>query len=379
MLEDYTHLADGLLALYEASFDERWFHLARSLMDRVLARFVDPDGGFFDTADDHERLVTRPKDVQDNAVPSGNAMAARVLLRLAAWTGAGEYRAAGERALRSVVPYVARYPTGFAQWLSAMDLALGPVVEVAVVGAADDPATAALVAEVRRGWHPNQVVALAADPGTSTVPLLADRVALDGRPTAYVCRGFVCRLPVTDASGAPRPAGRRRCRWLSRATGPLVHVVAVRGARVTAGPVEARPAATVVLLRPGSAGLEVLLTQRPTTMAFASDAHVFPGGRVDPDDAAPGLAGRSVRSAAERGAGAGWRPRAAGRPRRVPRRDPRAVRGGRRPPRRRRPHRRRRSRRDARPCSAARRPSRSLPTRSTCGCARTCSCPSHAG
>ena len=200
MLEDYTHLADGLLALYEASFEERWFHLARSLMDRVLARFVDPDGGFFDTADDHERLVTRPKDVQDNAVPSGNAMAARVLLRLAAWTGRGEYRAAGERALRAVVPYVARYPTGFAQWLSAMDLALGPVVEVAVVGPADDPATAALVAEVRRGWHPNQVVALAADPGITAVPLLADRVALDGRPTAYVCRGFVCRLPVTDAT-----------------------------------------------------------------------------------------------------------------------------------------------------------------------------------
>ena len=75
VLEDYTHLADGLLALYEATFDERWFTTARALMDRVLARFADPAGGFFDTADDHERLVTRPKDVQDNAVPSGNAMA----------------------------------------------------------------------------------------------------------------------------------------------------------------------------------------------------------------------------------------------------------------------------------------------------------------
>ena len=84
VLEDYTHLADGLLALYEATFDERWFTVARGLMDRVLARFADPAGGFFDTADDHERLVTRPKNVQDNAVPSGNATAARVLLRLAA-------------------------------------------------------------------------------------------------------------------------------------------------------------------------------------------------------------------------------------------------------------------------------------------------------
>jgi uncharacterized protein YyaL (SSP411 family) len=200
VLEDYTHLADGLLALYEASFGEKWFRIARALMDRVLARFADPAGGFFDTADDHERLVTRPKDVQDNAVPSGNAMAARVLLRLAAWTGEGAYRDAAEAATRSVVPFVARYATGFAQWLSAMDLALAPVVEVAIVGEPDDPATAALLGAVRRGFRPNQVVSMSPDPGTSIVPLLAERIAVDGRPTAYVCRGFVCRLPVMDAA-----------------------------------------------------------------------------------------------------------------------------------------------------------------------------------
>jgi uncharacterized protein YyaL (SSP411 family) len=200
VLEDYTHLADGLLALYEATFDERWFATVRALMDRVLARFGDPAGGFFDTGDDHERLVTRPKDVQDNAVPSGNAMAARVLLRLAAWTGVGGYRDAANRAMRPVVPFVARYPTGFAQWLGAMDLALAPVAEVAIVGAPGDPATAALLAETRRGFRPNQVVAVAADAAASAIPLLADRVAIDGRPTAYVCREFVCRLPVNDAA-----------------------------------------------------------------------------------------------------------------------------------------------------------------------------------
>jgi uncharacterized protein YyaL (SSP411 family) len=204
VLEDYTHLADGLLALYEATFDERWFTTARGLMDRVLARFTDPAGGFFDTADDHERLVTRPKDVQDNAVPSGNAMAVRVLLRLAAWTGEGAYRDAAERAMRSVVPFVGRYPTGFAQWLGAMDMALAPVVEIAIVGTADDPATAALLAEARTGYRPNQVTARSAEPATSAIPLLRDRVAIGGRPTAYVCRGLVCRLPVTD------PAALRR-------------------------------------------------------------------------------------------------------------------------------------------------------------------------
>ena len=199
VLEDYTHLADGLLALYEATFDERWFTTARGLMDRVLARFPDPAGGFFDTADDHERLVTRPKDVQDNAVPSGNAMAARVLLRLAAWTGEGVYRDAADRAMRAVVPFVGRYPTGFAQWLGAMDLAVQPIIEVAIVGSPDDPARAALLAEVRAGFRPNQVVSVAAGAAASQVPLLADRGAVDGRATAYVCRDFVCRLPVHDA------------------------------------------------------------------------------------------------------------------------------------------------------------------------------------
>jgi uncharacterized protein YyaL (SSP411 family) len=143
-------------------------------------------------------LVTRPKDVQDNAVPSGNAVAAEVLLRLHAWTGESVYRSAADRAMRMVVPYVTRYPTGFARWLSAMDLSRAAVQEVAIVGPADSPATLALLGEVRRGYRPNQVVALAAEPGASAIPLLADRAAVDGRPTAYVCRSFVCRLPATD-------------------------------------------------------------------------------------------------------------------------------------------------------------------------------------
>jgi len=207
VLEDYTHLADGFLSLYETSFEEESFEISRRMMDRVLEHFADPAGGFFDTADDHERLVTRPKDVQDNAVPSGNAMAAMVLLRLAAWTGEARYRDAADRAMRVVVPFVERYATGFAQWLSAMDLALAPVVEVAIVGGPDDAATADLLAEARKGYRPNQVVSVTADPAASHVPLLEDRVALDGRPTAYVCRSFVCRLPVTDPAALREQLG----------------------------------------------------------------------------------------------------------------------------------------------------------------------------
>ena len=215
-------LAEGLLALYEATFDERWFETARALMDRVLARFADPAGGFFDTADDHERLVTRPKDVQDNAVPSGNAMAARVLLRLAAWTGEGAYRDAAERAMRTVVPFVARYPTGFAQWLGGD----GPRARARHRGgdrraSRTTRPTAALLAEVRRGYRPNQVVSVAADPRASVVPLLA-RPRRARRTPDRVCLPRL-RLP---------PAGHRR-RWLPHAA---------RGDRMSDDEGEIRPA-----------------------------------------------------------------------------------------------------------------------------------------
>ena len=200
VLEDYTHLADGLLALYEATFDERWFTTARGLIDTVLDHFADPTGGFFDTADDHERLVTRPKDVQDNAVPSGNGMAVAVLLRLAAWTGEGRYREAAERAIEGVTSFATRYPTGFGQWLGAIDFALADVVEVAIVGDPREDATRALLEPVVAGYRPNQVLAVSADPAGSAVPLMRDRVQIGGHPTAYLCRSFACRQPVTDAA-----------------------------------------------------------------------------------------------------------------------------------------------------------------------------------
>ena len=201
VLEDYACLADGLLALYEVTFDERWFTTARDLGDAILERFADPDGGFFDTATDHERLVTRPKDAQDNATPSGGAMATFALLRLAAFTGEGRYRDAAERAIASVSPLLARYPTAFAQWLQAADLALAPVAEVAIIGDPSDAATRELLAVAQGGYTPSRVVALAPDAaaaGASAIPLLHDRTLVGGRPTAYVCRSFACRLPVTD-------------------------------------------------------------------------------------------------------------------------------------------------------------------------------------
>jgi uncharacterized protein YyaL (SSP411 family) len=198
VLEDYACLAEGLLALYEATFDEHWFRVARSLADAILERFADPAGGFFDTASDHEVLITRPKDLQDNAVPSGNAMAVTALLRLAALTGVARYRDAAERALRLVADVAPRHPTFFGQWLVALDLALAEVDEVAIVG---DPAlaeTGELLRVVGSGFRPHQVVALSAEPSTSAIELLEDRLLVGGHSTAYVCHGFACLLPVTN-------------------------------------------------------------------------------------------------------------------------------------------------------------------------------------
>ena len=198
ILEDHACLAEGLLALYAATFDERWFVAARGLADTILIGFGDPAGGFFDTSDVHETLITRPKDLQDNAVPSGNAMATTVLLRLADLTGHGAYRSAAERAIGLVGGIVGRHPAAFAQWLVALDSALADVIEVAVVGDPADAVTRRLLGPLRSGFHPHVAVACAPDPEASVVELLGSRFKLDGRPTAFVCRDFACRQPVVE-------------------------------------------------------------------------------------------------------------------------------------------------------------------------------------
>jgi uncharacterized protein YyaL (SSP411 family) len=197
-LEDHACLADGLLALHDATANERWFSAARALADTILGHFPDPAGGFFDTADDAEQLVARPRSLEDNALPSGNAMAALVLQRLAALTGEGRYADAAEGAFGLVGTAPARYPTAFAQWLVALDWRAGPVDEIALVGAPDDPRLGRLLDVARAGYRPRQVIAVAPDPASSAVPLLQARFAIRGLPTAFVCRSFACRQPVTE-------------------------------------------------------------------------------------------------------------------------------------------------------------------------------------
>ncbi len=201
-LEDHALLADGLLALYEATFEPRWLLEARALADTMLARFWDDSiAGFYDTAADHEALVVRPRDTGDNATPSGNAAAADVLLRLALIFDEPSYRERAEAVLAGMAQLMERYPTGFGRYLAAAEFALAPVKEIALVG---DPAAAdtlALVETIFRPFLPNKVVLLRR-PAEETLalpsPLLEDRQQIGGLATAYVCERYVCKLPSND-------------------------------------------------------------------------------------------------------------------------------------------------------------------------------------
>jgi uncharacterized protein YyaL (SSP411 family) len=198
-LEDYTHLIEGLLELYQTTFDPRWYQAARELAEGMIQHFSAPDGGFFDTSDDHETLITRPRELQDNAVPSGNAMAAFVLLRLAGLAVEPRYAELAQAALGPMQPLLARYPLGFAQWLIALDYTLSHPREVAIVGAPGAADTRALLEVCTTGYRPHQIVALGApDAKVSTVPLLQNRSQIEGRATVYVCVDFTCRAPLTD-------------------------------------------------------------------------------------------------------------------------------------------------------------------------------------
>jgi uncharacterized protein YyaL (SSP411 family) len=207
VLEDHADAAEGFLALVSATGDPVWLSLAEQVLDVVLMRFATPDGGFYDTADDEtdQRLagIGRPQDPTDNATPSGRSAAAGALLTFAALTGSSTHREAAERALAGYDALVTQAPR-FTGWALAVGeaAAAGPA-EVAVVGPADDPRTRALYLAAVRDVSPGAAVVAGdpADPTSSSIPLLAGRPLVHGRPAAYVCRGFVCERPVTDPVG----------------------------------------------------------------------------------------------------------------------------------------------------------------------------------
>ncbi len=200
-LEDYANLIDGLLELYQTTFDERWFIEAHRLADHVLDHFVAEDGGFFDTSDDHESLITRPRNMQDNATPSGNSMMAHQLVRLAAYTGDSRYDESARRALALLTEAMRQVPGAFGEALSAVDMLVAGLAEVAIVGKLDAPATTALLDVVRKPYRPNVIQALTPVDikEESPIPLLSYRTQRNDQPTVYVCRHFACANPVNTA------------------------------------------------------------------------------------------------------------------------------------------------------------------------------------
>src|SRR5207247_261539 len=181
---------------------------ARGLADEMLRLFWDERlEGFYDTGADHERLIVRPRNLFDNAVPCGSSVAIETLLRLAILTGERRYEGAALEALRPMADLMARHASGFGRFLCALDFHLGPVVEIALVAPPGGNGLAPLVAEVFGRYLPNRVVAglVAGDPkGAEGIPLLQNREAVGGKATAYVCRNYACELPVTDRESLAR-------------------------------------------------------------------------------------------------------------------------------------------------------------------------------
>ena len=194
-LEDHAFLLEALLALYEATFEQRWFEQAQALAETTIERFGDPErGGFFSTSSDHEELIARRKEVGDHPIPSGNSSAALGLLRLAALTGEHRYAEWAEGVFALFGKPAVEHPDAFAHMLRALDFHLSPSREVALVGDDLDQ----LAAVVRERFRPRLVLAGGPE-GAAEPPLLAGRTTVDGKAAAYVCENFACQLPVTGA------------------------------------------------------------------------------------------------------------------------------------------------------------------------------------
>jgi uncharacterized protein YyaL (SSP411 family) len=206
-VEDYANLADGLIELYQATGQLRWLTAAKDLTDRMLTEFWDAEeGGFFFTGENHEKLIVRSKDYFDNATPSGNSVAADVLLKLAVLTGDQNYHHYATALFRLMNNFMGRYPQAFGRALSALDFYLNSPKEIVVIGE-NNAARASLLQTVYSRYIPNKVVVLSDEntsEGAKIVPLLQERTMIDGHATAYICENFACQQPVVTIEDLAR-------------------------------------------------------------------------------------------------------------------------------------------------------------------------------
>jgi uncharacterized protein YyaL (SSP411 family) len=198
-LEDYAYVIEGMLAVYESTFELTYFTRARELADTMIAKFWDEqDGGFYFTSSDHEELITRTKDYFDSATPSGNSVAATGLLKLGLLTQQQEYSHHAATVLRALRPAMSRYPSAFGYLLGALDFYLSEPKEIAIIGKLDSHEVRSFTEEVYSRYLPNKVVAACEagdEQAASEIRLLAGRTTAEGQAAAYVCRNYTCLEP----------------------------------------------------------------------------------------------------------------------------------------------------------------------------------------
>ncbi len=204
-LDDYAEMALGLVDLYEAGFDRRWLQAGEELAGKMVSDFWDQDdGGFFYTSEDHKNLLVRTKPFYDGAVPSGNATATQVLLRLSRLLGREDYRNKAEAVLRTMGDGLRTHPRAYLNLLSALDFQLNPTKEIAIAGESESDDTARFLEVIHGRFVPNKILALVEPNGVESepigklVPLLSGKSMIEGKATVYVCENFTCKQPTDD-------------------------------------------------------------------------------------------------------------------------------------------------------------------------------------
>jgi uncharacterized protein len=196
-LEDYAGLILANISLYQSNFETVWFQHAKILLTELLTHYQDPEFGFFDTRDDHEELLIRVKDIQDNATPSGNSLAVLALIQMAAYEGESSLLEMSEKAFLYVGDMLVRFSLGFGNWLCALSNYFNPIKEIAMLFPLTDYDTAPYRSVLWSTYRPDCIVAASAYPPEPGAPkLLQDRALIRGCPTIYICHDFVCDLPV---------------------------------------------------------------------------------------------------------------------------------------------------------------------------------------
>ena len=195
-IEDYANFADGLIELFQVSGEAKYLKEAKNIADKMIAEFWDEEqGGFFFTGENHEKLLVRSKDFYDNATPSGNSVAADVLLKLSHLLGDEKYARIAADVLRLVSAQIKRYPQAFGRALSVLSFYFASVKEIVIIGERENQ----LEREVWEEYLPNKIVVVTEIAGENAelIPLLENRDKIEGKPTAYVCENFTCQKPVT--------------------------------------------------------------------------------------------------------------------------------------------------------------------------------------